>query len=245
MKPMVSSISPNKALIGTSNSVTITGTGFVSGSTSLSITGGFISGVTVQSSTTITANYLIDDDASAGNHAVTVTVNGQSSTDPVNFYVQIPTSLNVLSVAIIPTQSGNGSVCTSGQNYGIQVAVQYQVLDQAGDPIVTDDMEPQKTITNAVFNNGQPVDIRSTFGDLGPSDYPGTSQFTDTSGRFLDAPYGFCSNASTTFTFTQVIRIVALNQNHYDVRTNNVSITSSSSGSGTITNGGDIQKSRP
>lgn len=117
-KPRVTSTSPNKGLIGQPINVTITGVGFVFGST-VAVGGGVVQNVTIQSSTTITANYTSNDDASGGNHGVTVTSNGQTSTNNVNFYIQIPTSLQVLSVTTLPTGTTGdyGLYARSGLRY--------------------------------------------------------------------------------------------------------------------------------
>jgi hypothetical protein len=246
VKPKVTGITPNKALIGTSNNVTITGAGFVSGSTSVSIDGGSTSNVSVQSSTSISAAFLSNDNAAGGNHRVTVTVNGQSTTDNVNFYVQIPTTLTVVSVSNLPDGTNTATDgCPSG-SFGIKVGVTYQVKDQDGGLIQTDKMEPQEKVTNAAFEGIAQPDPAPSFIDIGPSRITGTSQFTNTSGQFLDAAYGFCwPSAFSSYTFTQVIRIVPLNQNTYEIRTNNVTVTGTTAGHGTISNGGDIQSSRP
>jgi hypothetical protein len=233
--PGVSSISPNKTLIGEPVNVTITGTGFDVGSV-VNIDGGTVQNVTLQSSTSITANYTSDDNASGGNHRVTVTTNGESSTDNVNFYVQLPTSLQVLSVDTLPTGTTGDYGCTPDRNYGISVAIHYQVLDQNGDPILREGMEPQEN------NSG-------SWDDIGPTRISYAARDTDTSGKFYDAPFSIC--AIGTFPTQslpggpQPIRIVAPNQNTYPVRTNNFTASSSAQGAGTISNGSDIQKSRP
>jgi len=182
-------------------------------------------------------------------------IGGQNSCEPAilrdhlsataTFFVQVPSSLSVVSITTIPSSPVyNWSQCYAGNDFGIQIAIQYQVLDQNGEAISSSSMEPQETITNYVVQGSSQSDPRPNFGDLGPTNYPGTSQFTDTHGRFLDAPYGGCLNGSMTASFRQTIRILA-NQNAYSVRTNNISISSSSDGSGTISNGADIDRSRP
>lgn len=244
VRPTVSNISPNKGLIGQPISVTVSGTGFVAGST-LSIDSGTLNNVTFQSSTTITANYTSNNNASGGNHRVTVTSNGRTSTDNVNFYVQIPTTLTVLSVTNLADGTGSQSGCPSG-SYGIKIAISYQVKDQAGGSIATNDMEPQETVTNEVLNGTPLGDPVPTFSDIGPSRITGTTQFTNTSGQFLDAPYGICEPFSiSSYTFTQLIRVLASNQNPYVLRTNNITVTGATAGHGTISNGGDISSSRP
>lgn len=244
VRPKVDSVTPDRGLIGTSNNVTISGRGFVSGA-QVSIDGGSISGATLQSANSITAVYLIDDNASAGNHRVTVTVNGRASTDNVNFFVQIPTSLNVLSITNLPDGSGTQDGCPTG-SFGIKISIRYQVKDQAGGVIQTDKMEPQEKVTGASFNGISQGDPVPSFTDIGPSRITGTSQFTDTGGEFLDAPFGFCWPSSfTSYSFNQTIRIVASNQNTYNVRTHSVTVAGASAGAGTISNGSDVTGSRP
>lgn len=248
VNPSVTSVSPNKALIGTSNNITVTGRGFDS-STTLSISGGTISSLNVSNSTTITAAYLIDDNATGGDHRVTVTVNGQPTTDNVNFYVQIPTTLQIVSVTTLSTGTSGDFGCTPSQDYGIKVAVQYEVLDQhsPGQPIATDKMEPQEEVTSEIINGSPPFDPAPSWTDIGASRISYTSQFTDVNGRFYDAPLGICGTAAFTGSFSQQIRILASNQNPYVVRSHSFTLSSSASGAGSISNGtgGDIQKSRP
>ncbi len=105
-------------------------------------------------------------------------------------------------------------------------------------------MEPQEEVTNTVFNGvpqGNPV---PNWSDVGPSKISGTSQFTDANGTFLDVPYGICAGIPFTYSFTQDISILVGGQNRYTVRTNQVKVSSSSSGHGSISNGSDIQQSR-
>ncbi len=238
VRPTVSSISPSKGLIGQPVNVTINGTGFAAGST-VSINSGTVNNVTIQSESEITANYTSNDNASGGNHRVRVTSNGQTSTDNVNFYVQLPTSLSV-----VPGSMSTLSCDSSSQNYGIKITVQYQVLDQNGDPILSAGMEPQEELLNDIINGMHFPDV--DWRAIGPSGVScSTSQFTDTNGKFCDAPLGTCGTVAFTQTETQLIRIVPLNQNLYTVRTNNGSLSSSASGAGSISNGSDIVRSRP
>jgi len=165
--------------------------------------------------------------------------------DNVNFYVQIPTTLSVLSLSNLPDGTGNQDGCPSG-SFGIKISIRYQVKDQAGGLIQTDKMEPQETVKNEVLNGTSLGDPVPTFTDIGPSRITGTSQFTDSGGQFLDAPYGNCQPfAISSYTFTQVIRVLASNQNPYVLKTNNVTLTGTTGGTGTISNGGDVQSSRP
>jgi hypothetical protein len=64
-------------------------------------------------------------------------------------------------------------------------------------------------------------------------------------GQFLDSPYGFCGPSTfSSYTFKQQISIL-IGTRRFNVRTNNVTVTGTSLGHGTMTNGSDIQKNRP
>jgi hypothetical protein len=105
-------------------------------------------------------------------------------------------------------------------------------------------MEPQEEIINEFVNGfpGIPPSPKPNWTDIGPTQYPGTSQFTN-AGVFLDAPYGTCAFGAFVETYTQPISIL-LNGNRYTVRTNNWTTTSSVAAHGSISNGVDISKSR-
>ncbi|MGD0922078.1 MAG: hypothetical protein ABSA70_09975 [Terriglobia bacterium] len=178
--------------------------------------------------------------ARSGDHVVWVST-AEGTSNSVYFYVQVPTTLGVVSVSTIATGSTGG--CTSGEDYGIRVAIKYQVFDQSTQAITSSYMEPQEKILNYVLNGQNYGDLLPNWADIGPSQYPGTTKCTDGSGQFLDAPYGTCASFAFTNSFTQPISILA-GTARYSVRTNNVAITSSSQGHGSVTNGSDIQKSR-
>jgi hypothetical protein len=84
------SISPAQGLIGTTITVTITGSGF--GATPTVNAG---TGITVtynsRGDTSITASFAIASNAPAGNNSVVVTTTSGTALPAVNFYVQIPT----------------------------------------------------------------------------------------------------------------------------------------------------------
>src|SRR5204862_492166 len=103
-------------------------------------------------------------------------------------------------------------------------------------------MEPKETLTN-FFVNGIPQPSSPGLTNIGPTVVPGTSQFTDANGGFLDAPLGGCYPLLNTFTGTQQIFIVA-GGIPYITRVNQLSGASSAPGTGTLTNGFDIEASR-
>ena len=177
--------------------------------------------------------------------AIDETVNGRASTDNVNFFVQIPTSLSVVSVSNLPDGSGTQDGCPPG-SFGIKVKVTYQVKDQTGAALQSDRMEPQEKVTSENLNGTSLGDPVPNFTDIGPSRITGTSQFTDSNGQFLDAPFGNCQPfVISSYSFTQNIRVLASNQNPYNLRTHTVNLTGTTAGHGTLTNGSDVQSSRP
>jgi hypothetical protein len=144
-------------------------------------------------------------------------------------FVQVPTSLTVLTVSTLPTGTSGDYGCDPDHDFGIAVAVQYQVKDQNGNPINRSDMEPQEKVTNYVLNFTPQADPIPNWSDIGPSRISTTSRFTNANGIFYDAPYGICGSTSFTATLTQQISILAKGL-RYTVRTNNESVSSSSRG---------------
>jgi hypothetical protein len=154
--------------------------------------------------------------------------------------VQVPTSLSVLSKKALPQTSKYGFGCFPGQ-YGFQIDIVYQVLDQKGTPIKSASMEPQEQDLNYVFdgqNEGNPL---PTWGDImgGSSGITAGRKNTDSNGTFEDAPFGVCASAPFTATYTQPISVL-LNNQRFTVRTNNWSQTGTGPATGQTTNGTDI-----
>jgi hypothetical protein len=250
VKPTITSISPAQGLVGTAISVTITGTGFASGATINAGSNITVSNVSVSSSTQITATFTSSNSLSAGgNQSVTVTVNGQTSSSSQNFFVQIPTSLSVNSVTVLPDGPDPPSGCPGSLNYGIKVDIQYTVLDQngAGHSIQSASMTPHETgtfFTGGSFDN-----------NIGPvSGYPTSGATTASDGTFHDVPVGICrafpiSNPGLTATQTITMIVGGTGGTSYEVRKNQgVTVTApgaASFGHGTMTNSvGDIKANR-
>lgn len=159
--------------------------------------------------------------------------------------VQAPTSLKVLEpVTVLPDGigvSGPPYGCDSTNPYGIKVDIQYQVLDQNGDPIQSSQMIPWETGTyffSGTFN-----------GPIGPvPGYPTSTKYTSSSGTFHDVPWGGCTNGPfppPTASSTQNINMVLPNGSHSQtVRSQTFTVTGDAYGEGTITNGSDISATR-
>jgi len=157
--------------------------------------------------------------------------------------VQVPTSLGVVSVSVLPTGTSGDYGCTPSGDYGIKVKITYQVLDQNTRAIQSSLMEPQEEVTGFYINGVPQPNPTPNWADIGPTRISGTSQFTNPSGQFVDAPYGFCYPTVSFTSWTQAISTLVKGQ-RYTVRTNSISESSSSQGHGSITNNSDISKSR-
>ena len=235
--PTITSISPAQGLVGAAASVTITGTGFASGATVNAGANISVSQITVKSSTQITATFTPTNSSSAGgNQGVTVSVPGSQPSNSQNFYDQVPTALQVVGTPVT-LATGSAGGCTSAVNFGIKIDIEYQVLDQESpaQAVQSSAMTPYEDDT---FPTGPQS------GDTCPSSVADCTVTTASNGTYHDAPVGACSSqAVTNYTETQAISML-VGSAKYAVRTNNFTINSSSSGHGTISNGGDIQVTR-
>lgn len=243
VKPKIDSLSPSRGLIGITVQVNISGHFASTATPTVQVSGtGVTATVGSTSSSNIQTSFTIAANATAGNHAVTVTITGRTSKS-LNFFVQVPTSLSVVSVSVLSTGTSGDHGCSPGQDFGIRVAVDYQVLDQASpaQAIASDAMLPRESFDNIFYNGVHQPD--SPLADVGPTYVSGTSQYTSSSGVFKDAPFGTCSDGSFTNSLDQHL-FIAVGSSSYSVRVNSFSITSSSSGHGSISNGSDISKDR-
>jgi hypothetical protein len=164
--------------------------------------------------------------------------------------VQMPTSLSVLSVTVLPNGSGPPNGCPASKNYGIMVDIKYQVLDQNKQPIQSANMTPHEKGTlfgGTAFDN-----------NIGPvQGYPTSGATTASDGTFHDVPLGACQSvpiSSPGVTATQNITIIMPDKSAPAVRSQTFTVTapgSQSFGHGTITNsisspgsGSDISATR-
>lgn len=134
--------------------VAIYGYGFNPNSTrgiSISGYGVTASDISLVSSGAISANFNITSDATAGNHAVTVTSYGRTSTS-LNFFVQVPTSLrrdslsDIIEITDDDVVDGLGVVIGTDK-CGAYRRLVYQLMDQEGQPI-TAIMEVDELFSN-------------------------------------------------------------------------------------------------
>ena len=127
VRPRIDSISPDRGPIDSTVGISIIGSGFGSGST-VSVGGTGVTGsVQSWSSTSLSVTLTIAPNATPGNHGVTVTKSGKTS-NSVNLFVQVPTSLRRDSMSGLQDQQGG---C------GVTRSLQYTLLDQEEAPIDT------------------------------------------------------------------------------------------------------------
>lgn len=239
-RPTITSITPNRGLIGSTVSVTINGSGFRSGATTIpSMAGITVSNLTVNTSRRITADFIIAANATGGNRSVAVKVGNQTSRNSVNFFVQIPTSLKVLSKGVYSGNNILDNGCPSNQPYGFRISVRYQVLDQDSTPKDIDAAVPIKENLLDFMTNGQPSaqDVLNTS--------VVTGDMTQNDGTFTDQPIGACAASPfVTSSFTQELFTPISNDIKPIVKTNNWVFTGRY-GCGNMTNGNDISVSVP
>ena len=105
--PTLTSVSPNQGLRGTTVAVTLTGTNFIVGATTVNVGAGMTAtNVVVGSSTSLTANFVLDPAAVVGPRIVTVTTAGGTSV-PQGFTINLPPP-TLTSVA--PNQGTRGTI---------------------------------------------------------------------------------------------------------------------------------------
>ena len=115
--PTLTSVSPNQGIRGTTVAVTLTGTNFIVGATTVNVGAGMTAtNVVVGSSTSLTANFVLDPAAVVGPRTVTVTTAGGTSV-PQGFTINLPPP-TLTSVA--PNQGTRGTtvaVTLTGTNF--------------------------------------------------------------------------------------------------------------------------------
>jgi hypothetical protein len=182
VRPLINSISPAKGLIGNTVSVTLNGNGF---GTTPTVNAG--SGITVtvnsSSNTQITASFAISTSAPSGNHSVTVTAGGQTSSG-TNFYVQIPTKLVRQDYPGIP--NGYGPLVTITNGNVVDAAGTVRLTGQCGMYrnlvySLQDQETPSQNIDGTYTLTETFSNYTSTFGGTAP----GTQNYNMTPGGLL------------------------------------------------------------
>ena len=119
--PTLTSVSPNQGLQGTTVAVTLTGTNFVVGATTVAVGGGgvTVNNVIVGSRTSLTANFVLDPTAAAGPRTVTVTTAGGTS-GARTFTISLPAPGAPTLTSVSPNQGIRGTtvaVTLTGTNF--------------------------------------------------------------------------------------------------------------------------------
>ncbi len=108
--PTLSSVSPNQGTRGTTVAVTLTGTDFIVGATTVSVGGSgvTVTNVVVASTTSLTASFVLDPTASDGLRTVTVTTAAGTS-GPRTFTITPPAPVVPTLTSITPNQGIQGT----------------------------------------------------------------------------------------------------------------------------------------
>ncbi len=119
--PTLTSVLPNQGMRGTTVAVTLTGTNFVVGATTVAVAGGgvTVNAVVVASATLLTANFVLDPAAVEGPRTVTVSTVGGTSAPRV-FTVSLPPPQPPTLTSISPNLGARGStvaVTLTGTNF--------------------------------------------------------------------------------------------------------------------------------
>jgi hypothetical protein len=105
--PTITDISPNHGAPGEMPSVTITGTNFVDGQTTVTVANYVTVGTLTVTTTTITANFTVASEALAGSQTVTVNAAGQEAT--TSFLIDTVTTLGTVAAFNIGALNLNGT----------------------------------------------------------------------------------------------------------------------------------------
>ncbi len=119
--PTLTSVAPNQGIQGATVAVTLTGTNFVVGATTVTVSGGgvTVNNVVVGSTTSLTANIVIDPAAATGARTVTVTTAGGTSGGQT-FTINLPAPGAPTLTSVSPNQGIQGTtvaVTLTGTNF--------------------------------------------------------------------------------------------------------------------------------
>jgi hypothetical protein len=119
--PTLTSVAPNQGIQGTTVPVTLTGTNFVVGATTVNVSGAGVTVTTVAvgNTTGLTAIFVLDPTAAAGGRMVTVTTAGGTS-GPQTFTINLSTPGAPTLASVAPNQGTQGTtvaVTLTGTNF--------------------------------------------------------------------------------------------------------------------------------
>lgn len=187
--PSITSISPSMGPISGSVTVTIYGTG-LAGAT---VSAGSQITVTVNSTSEkqIQATFAISNTAAGGNASVTAYVSSQPSNN-VSFYVQIPTSLSIVSGT---NSTSSEASCNSGTGCGMARTFTYQVNDQSGQAIQYANLQVWDAISPNSPNNLNLAGFTTTCTFANETNSGPCDRVTNSAGQFPETDLGVCAPA--------------------------------------------------
>jgi hypothetical protein len=208
VSPQITSIDPAQGVVGLTYPLTITGTGFTSAAVvNVDQTGSGTTGITVQNiqaapPSQILCDFQIAQNASPGNHKVTVSVAGQTS-NSMNFFVQVPTRVTINNPgSLVTIDPGPGNIVDlSGQTIntvpvcGAYQNFTYQLADQNGNAI-----QEQGTVDETVTVVSGPANLDTHTSSAAANE---AGQFGDTQG--MSEPYPSCPPKGTSITANQTL----------------------------------------
>ncbi len=114
--PTLTSVTPNQGIQGPTVAVTLTGTNFVVGATTVNVsgTGVTVANVVVGNTTSLTANFLIDPTAAGGPRTVTVTTAAGASGAQIFTIIQNPAITSASIASFTVGTPGTFTVTTMG-----------------------------------------------------------------------------------------------------------------------------------
>lgn len=236
VKPSITRLEPSRGLIGQTHSITIVGDGFEDPA-GVNVAGsGVTSTVKSVGTRSIVVDFAVAANATLGNHAVTVTVSGQTS-NSVNFFVQEPKSLRRDQITnVIDIDPGPGDIkdifdrLIKANACGAYRNLKYTLLDQDN---------PAQPIK---FEDG--VEILEEFSDYqGPAALQGklipVNDLTNNVGELADTVgiFGTSPDCPPTFmlSFKQKFKAKVGNKEWTLTTVNSISMVKAADGTYTIT----------
>ena len=191
--PTLTSISPNQGTQGTTVAVTLTGTNFIVGATTVNISG---AGVTVNSvivggSTSLTASFLLGPAAAVGSRTVTVTTAGGTSGGQTFTINLLPAAAPTLT-SVTPNQ-GTLATTVAVTLTGTNFVVGATTVNVSGTGV---------TVTNVVV--GSSTSLTANF-VLGPAAAVGARTVTVTTAGGTSGAQAFTINPPPAPTLTSVL----------------------------------------
>ena len=164
--PTLTSVSPNQGIRGTTVAVTLTGTNFVVGATTVTVGGSgvTVTNVAVSSETSLTANFVLDPAAAEGPRTVTVTT-AIGTSGPRIFTISLPPPGAPTLTSVTPNEGIQGTtvaVTLTGTNFVVGATT---VTVAGGGVTVTNVVVGSATSLTANFVLDPAAADRSPLGD--------------------------------------------------------------------------------